>query len=238
MFSLTNCVRLLEEPEWRGLGVCMSPGWRHYEIHRPEPHILLFRRRLTCDESKLGAAHAVDKDPDVGAIVPAKAGDDPMPAELEATAIDKDPNVDSIAPVKSGDDPMPVELEAPTVDTGPDVDSIVPVKPGDDPVPIEFEANATDKDPDVDSIVPVKLGNDPVPIELEATAAICVGSIVQAKRPQLRNAMYPYECPNCNLAIASYTFLPHFNSPSSYTPTCLPYTPLHISPYPFYPTFK
>ena len=83
MFSLTNCARLLEEPEWRGLGVCMSPGWRHYEIHRPEPHILLFRRRLTCDESKLGAAHAVDKDPDVGAIVPAKAGDDPMPCQLK-----------------------------------------------------------------------------------------------------------------------------------------------------------
>jgi cyclin-dependent kinase regulatory subunit CKS1 len=38
--------RLLSESEWRGLGVQQSRGWVHYEIHRPEPHILLFRRPL------------------------------------------------------------------------------------------------------------------------------------------------------------------------------------------------
>ena len=36
--------QLLSETEWRGLGVTMSHGWKHYGIHRPEPHILLFRR--------------------------------------------------------------------------------------------------------------------------------------------------------------------------------------------------
>merc|ERR1712167_29288 len=36
--------RLLAESEWRGLGVQQSRGWVHYAIHRPEPHILLFRR--------------------------------------------------------------------------------------------------------------------------------------------------------------------------------------------------
>eukprot|EP00842_Homolaphlyctis_polyrhiza_P001017 jgi/Hompol1/1916/HPOL_002795-RA len=36
--------RLLEEWEWRGLGIKQSPGWVHYMIHNPEPHILLFRR--------------------------------------------------------------------------------------------------------------------------------------------------------------------------------------------------
>lgn len=36
--------RLLQEVEWRSLGVQQSRGWVHYEIHRPEPHILLFRR--------------------------------------------------------------------------------------------------------------------------------------------------------------------------------------------------
>jgi len=35
---------LLEEGEWRGLGVQQKRGWRHYMWHRPEPHILLFRR--------------------------------------------------------------------------------------------------------------------------------------------------------------------------------------------------
>ena len=38
--------RLLSEPEWRALGVQQSSGWIHYTIHRPEPHILLFRRPL------------------------------------------------------------------------------------------------------------------------------------------------------------------------------------------------
>ncbi|XP_021945528.1 cyclin-dependent kinases regulatory subunit [Folsomia candida] len=37
---------LLTETEWRNLGVQQSPGWIHYMSHIPEPHILLFRRRL------------------------------------------------------------------------------------------------------------------------------------------------------------------------------------------------
>ena len=41
--------RLLTETEWRGIGVQQSRGWQHYAIHRPEPHILLFRRRLGTD---------------------------------------------------------------------------------------------------------------------------------------------------------------------------------------------
>ncbi|GMH88420.1 hypothetical protein TL16_g11151, partial [Triparma laevis f. inornata] len=41
--------RLLTEQEWRGIGVQQSRGWQHYAIHRPEPHILLFRRRLGTD---------------------------------------------------------------------------------------------------------------------------------------------------------------------------------------------
>ncbi|KAI8473858.1 MAG: cyclin dependent kinase regulatory subunit [Monoraphidium minutum] len=36
--------RLLEENEWRALGVQQSRGWVHYAVHRPEPHIMLFRR--------------------------------------------------------------------------------------------------------------------------------------------------------------------------------------------------
>ncbi len=38
--------KLLSEAEWRNLGVQQSRGWVHYAIHRPEPHILLFRRPL------------------------------------------------------------------------------------------------------------------------------------------------------------------------------------------------
>lgn len=50
MYKLTaGLKRLLEEEEWRSLSVTQSRGWCHYEIHRPEPHILLFRRRLGTD---------------------------------------------------------------------------------------------------------------------------------------------------------------------------------------------
>ena len=41
--------RLLTETEWRSIGVQQSRGWVHYATHRPEPHILLFRRPLGTD---------------------------------------------------------------------------------------------------------------------------------------------------------------------------------------------
>ena len=41
--------KLLSEQEWRALGVQQSRGWVHYEIHKPEQHILLFRRAKGSD---------------------------------------------------------------------------------------------------------------------------------------------------------------------------------------------
>jgi cyclin-dependent kinase regulatory subunit CKS1 len=41
--------KLLTEAEWRSIGVQQSRGWQHYAIHKPEPHILLFRRPLGTD---------------------------------------------------------------------------------------------------------------------------------------------------------------------------------------------
>ena len=41
--------KLLSEQEWRSLGVQQSRGWVHYEVHKPEPFILLFRRPLGTD---------------------------------------------------------------------------------------------------------------------------------------------------------------------------------------------
>jgi cyclin-dependent kinase regulatory subunit CKS1 len=41
--------RTLTDAEWRGLGVQQSRGWEHYACHKPEPHILLFRRPLGTD---------------------------------------------------------------------------------------------------------------------------------------------------------------------------------------------
>lgn len=42
----TGTLRILFEEEWRGLGITQSLGWVHYEIHAPEPHILLFKRPI------------------------------------------------------------------------------------------------------------------------------------------------------------------------------------------------
>lgn len=36
--------KILDEEEWRSIGVQQSRGWMHYAIHNPEPHILLFKR--------------------------------------------------------------------------------------------------------------------------------------------------------------------------------------------------
>lgn len=38
--------KLMSEDEWRSIGVQQSQGWVHYMHHDPEPHILLFRRKL------------------------------------------------------------------------------------------------------------------------------------------------------------------------------------------------
>ncbi|KAJ2402979.1 Cyclin-dependent kinases regulatory subunit 1 [Coemansia sp. RSA 2559] len=45
---LPNPPRLMTEAEWRGLGVRQSPGWEHYMVHEPEPHVLLFKRQMNC----------------------------------------------------------------------------------------------------------------------------------------------------------------------------------------------
>ncbi|KAK0373866.1 cyclin-dependent kinase regulatory subunit [Colletotrichum abscissum] len=41
--SSHGTLKLLWEEEWRALGITQSLGWEHYEVHEPEPHILLFK---------------------------------------------------------------------------------------------------------------------------------------------------------------------------------------------------
>ncbi|XP_022221787.1 cyclin-dependent kinases regulatory subunit isoform X1 [Drosophila obscura] len=42
---------LMTETEWRNLGVQQSPGWVHYMMHAPEPHVILFRRKRVEEET-------------------------------------------------------------------------------------------------------------------------------------------------------------------------------------------
>lgn len=44
--SSKGTLKLLWEDEWRSMGITQSLGWEHYEVHEPEPHILLFKRPL------------------------------------------------------------------------------------------------------------------------------------------------------------------------------------------------
>ncbi|KAI9466063.1 cyclin-dependent kinase regulatory subunit, partial [Lactarius psammicola] len=50
-------LRLLSEAEWRGIGITQSLGWEHYEVHAPEPHVLLFRRAKNFDPHQQAQAH-------------------------------------------------------------------------------------------------------------------------------------------------------------------------------------
>ncbi|KAI0273476.1 regulatory subunit of cyclin-dependent kinase [Gloeopeniophorella convolvens] len=56
-------LRLLSEPEWRGIGITQSLGWEHYEVHAPEPHVLLFRRSKAFDSQAAQAAMFNDVQP-------------------------------------------------------------------------------------------------------------------------------------------------------------------------------
>ena len=51
---------LMSEAEWRSIGVQQSQGWIHYMIHKPEPHILLFRRPITGE--KLSQVEQIEMD--------------------------------------------------------------------------------------------------------------------------------------------------------------------------------
>ena len=48
----------MAESEWRALGVQQSRGWIHYAIHKPEPHIMLFRRPLNYQQQQQAAQRA------------------------------------------------------------------------------------------------------------------------------------------------------------------------------------
>ncbi|KAI0748558.1 cyclin-dependent kinase regulatory subunit [Daedaleopsis nitida] len=52
----TGTLRLLSEDEWRGIGITQSLGWEHYEVHAPEPHVLLFRRPKNFDQMQAAKA--------------------------------------------------------------------------------------------------------------------------------------------------------------------------------------
>lgn len=43
------------ENEWRSLGIQQSKGWVHYAMHKPEPHVLLFRRPKNQQQSTINA---------------------------------------------------------------------------------------------------------------------------------------------------------------------------------------
>eukprot|EP00994_Dinema_validum_P003263 NODE_1751_length_854_cov_40.140373_g1380_i0.p1 GENE.NODE_1751_length_854_cov_40.140373_g1380_i0~~NODE_1751_length_854_cov_40.140373_g1380_i0.p1 ORF type:complete len:132 (-),score=21.25 NODE_1751_length_854_cov_40.140373_g1380_i0:368-763(-) len=49
--------KLLSENEWRSMGIQQSLGWEVYMTHRPEPHILLFKRSKNFDPQAAQKKH-------------------------------------------------------------------------------------------------------------------------------------------------------------------------------------
>jgi cyclin-dependent kinase regulatory subunit CKS1 len=49
MYDKMSKNKLFSETEWRAMGIAQSRGWIHYTIHKPEPHILLFKRPVGTD---------------------------------------------------------------------------------------------------------------------------------------------------------------------------------------------
>ena len=58
LIILTKLMFFLVQNEWRAIGVQQSRGWVHYAIHRPEPHIMLFRRPLNYQQNQQQQAGA------------------------------------------------------------------------------------------------------------------------------------------------------------------------------------
>ncbi|GAA94869.1 uncharacterized protein L969DRAFT_254292 [Mixia osmundae IAM 14324] len=60
MFSSedSGVLRILTEQEWRGIGITQSLGWEHFEVHAPEPHILLFRRDKAPQDTAMATGKA------------------------------------------------------------------------------------------------------------------------------------------------------------------------------------
>ncbi|KAG0175628.1 hypothetical protein DFQ30_003378 [Apophysomyces sp. BC1015] len=52
---------LLTTDEWYDLGVRQAEEWKHYMVHAPEPHILLFRRPISCAEKEAANESGVDQ---------------------------------------------------------------------------------------------------------------------------------------------------------------------------------
>jgi cyclin-dependent kinase regulatory subunit CKS1 len=38
--------QIMHENEWKSLGIQLSSQWENYMVYLPEPHVILFRRKL------------------------------------------------------------------------------------------------------------------------------------------------------------------------------------------------
>lgn len=56
LFEKLPKYKLLSEAEWRAIGITQTKGWIHYTFFKPEPHVLLFRRKLGTDLYQTGKA--------------------------------------------------------------------------------------------------------------------------------------------------------------------------------------
>lgn len=169
MYKLTADGRLLEETEWRSLGVEQSPGWAHYGTHRPEPHILLFRRPL----------------PAVPATAVTSAGDiTAVPAPVAAV-------VSNAAAIDTG--AAVVAAAAPTNITAPDAEFFAapPSAASAAQAVVTIQASTT-----VTALVAKDFATPASTVAVAPPAAI-TPAVVPTLKPRAC-ARFPYECPQCS----------------------------------------
>ena len=176
MYKLTAGGRLLEETEWRSLGLVQSPGWAHYAIHRPEPHILLFRRPL----------------PPSGNIKPAAAPATAVTTAGNATAVPAPVATVVLNPATIVTGAAVVTATAPTNITAPDAEFFAapPSAVAAAPAAVRIQASST-----VTALV-AKDSTTPASTVAMAPLVATTPAVVPTLKPRTC-ARYPYECPQC-----------------------------------------
>jgi cyclin-dependent kinase regulatory subunit CKS1 len=171
MYKLTAGGRLLEEAEWRSLGVEQSLGWAHYASHPPEPHILLFWRPLSPSGNIKPTA--------VPTTAATTAGDATAVPAAVATV------VSSAATIVTG--AAVVTAAAPTNITAPDAESF--------PAPPSAAAAAQAAATTVTALV-AKAFTTPASTVAVAPLVATTQAVVHILKPRT-SARFPYECPQC-----------------------------------------
>ncbi len=94
--------RLLTRDEWQTLGIVLAAGWEHYTWHKPESHILLFRRPLPALRKRREAGTQTEEVTQGEGMAPPSAGMAAPIAGVAAPSGGLAPSPGGVAPPSGG----------------------------------------------------------------------------------------------------------------------------------------